>query len=282
MKKQIQPMSIGKYVMKAIGSSLFLLFPLGMTVQTSSNDSISRTVALDEVTIVASNVTRVDNHLVIYPNTQQKKSSNSGYGVLKRLMIPGMIVDTQSNKAEAMGMPVSFYINGQPADERDVRMLRPKDIAKIEYHDNSTGKYAKDQIVVNFILKEYKAGGYVQLDGLQTIGYTHGDYNLATTLNRKHTTYSVFAGANYFDVSNNRTGMVEHYALPGQPVDRTSGSDEAYSKHSEYVQFRLQRQKAGRYIVGKLSLINNASPRSEVAGTVRTGDEVSAFTTSTD
>lgn len=63
-------MSIGKYVMKAKGNSLFLLFPFGMTAQTSSNDSISRTVALDEVTIVASNVTRVDNHLVIYPNTQ--------------------------------------------------------------------------------------------------------------------------------------------------------------------------------------------------------------------
>lgn len=117
---------------------------------------------------------------------------------MKRLMIPGMIVNTQSNKAEAMGMPVSFYINGQPADERDVRMLRPKDIAKIEYHDNPTGKYAKDQIVVNFILKVYKAGGYVQLDGMQTIGYTHGDYNLATSLNRKHTTYFCICRSQFF------------------------------------------------------------------------------------
>lgn len=270
-----------KNIKKYIGAIL-LFIPIDTIAQSQSTDTITKNISLGEVTIVADNVSRIGNHLVIYPNVQQKKSANSGYGVLKRLMIPGMIVDTQSNKAEAMGMPVSFYINGQPADEKDVRMLRPKDIAKIEYHDNPTGKYAKDQIVVNFILKEYKAGGYVQLDGLQTIGYTHGDYNLATTLNRKLITYSVFAGANYFDVGNNRTGMAEHYALPGQPVDRTSSSDEAYSKHSEYVQFRLQHQKAERYIVGKLSLINNASPRSEVAGTVRTGDEASTFTTSTD
>lgn len=270
-----------KNIKKYIGAIL-LFIPIDTIAQSQPTDTITKNISLEEVTIVADNVSRIGNHLVIYPNVQQKKSANSGYGVLKRLMIPGMIVDTQSNKAEAMGMPVSFYINGQPADEKDVRMLRPKDIAKIEYHDNPTGKYAKDQIVVNFILKEYKAGGYVQLDGLQTIGYTHGDYNLATTLNRKHITYSVFAGANYFDVGNNRTGMAEHYALPGQPVDRTSSSDEAYSKHSEYVQFRLQHQKAERYIVGKLSLINNDSPRSEVAGTVRTGDEASTFTTSTD
>lgn len=270
-----------KNIKKYIGAIL-LFIPIDTIAQSQPTDTITKNISLEEVTIVADNVSRIGNHLVIYPNVQQKKSANSGYGVLKRLMIPGMIVDTQSNKAEAMGMPVSFYINGQPADEKDVRMLRPKDIAKIEYHDNPTGKYAKDQIVVNFILKEYKAGGYVQLDGLQTIGYTHGDYNLATTLNRKHITYSVFAGANYFDVGNNRTGMAEHYALPGQPVDRTSSSDEAYSKHSEYVQFRLQHQKAERYIVGKLSLINNDSPHSEVAGTVRTGDEASTFTTSTD
>ncbi len=271
-----------KYIFQILTGCLLLSYPFSMTAQTSPNDSISRTVALDEVTVVASNVIRVDNHLVIYPNAQQKKSANSGYGVLKRLMIPGMIVDTQSNKAEAMGMPVSFYINGQPADEKDIQMLRPKDIAKIEYHDNPTGKYAKDKIVVNFIPKQYKTGGYVQLDGLQTIGYTHGDYNLATTLNREHTTYSVFAGANYFDVGNNRTGMSEHYALPDRPIDRISSSDEAYSRHSEYVQFRLQHQKAGRYIVGKLSLINNASPRSEIAGTVRTDDAASTFTTTTD
>lgn len=260
-----------KNTIKYIGT-IMLFIPVDIIAQSHPTDTITKNVSLEEVTIVADNVSRIGNHLVIYPNVQQKKSANSGYGVLKRLMIPGMIVDTQSNKAEAMGMPVSFYINGQPADEKDVRMLRPKDIAKIEYHDNPTGKYAKDQIVVNFILKEYKAGGYVQLDGLQTIGYTHGDYNLATILNRKHTTYSVFAGANYFDVGNNRTGMAEHYVLPGQTVDRTSGSGEAYSRHSEYVQFRFQRQKAGRYIVGKLSLINNAFPRSEVAGTVRMGD----------
>lgn len=88
-----------KYIFQILTGCLLLSYPFSMTAQTSPNDSISRTVALDEVTVVASNVIRVDDHLVIYPNTQQKKSANSGYGVLKRLMKPGMIVDTQSDKA---------------------------------------------------------------------------------------------------------------------------------------------------------------------------------------
>ncbi len=265
-----------------ICSCLSFLFPHGMIAQTQTNDSISKTVDLGEVTIVASNASRVDNYLVIYPNSQQKRSSNSGYGVLKRLMIPGMIVDIQSNTAEAMGMPVSFYINGQQADAKDIRMLRPKDIEKIEYHDNPTGKYAKDKIAVNFILKQYRAGGYLQVDGLQTVGYTHGDYNIATTVNRKHTTYSLFAGANYVDVKDNKSNMFEQYSLPEQSINRSSASDEDYSRHSEYVQFRLQHQKAGRYIVGKLSLINDATPDSEIAGTIQENGHTSTFMTSTD
>lgn len=201
-----------KYMSRIIMGCFLLSCPFCMIAQTLSNDSVSRTIALDEVTIVASNVSRVDNHLVIYPNSQQKKSTNSGYGVLKRLMIPGMIIDTRSNRAEAMGMPVSFYINGQQADSKDIQMLRPKDIEKIEYHDNPTGKYAKDKIAVNFILKQYKTGGYLQMDGLQTIGYTHGDYNIATTVNRNNTTYSLFAGSDYFNVKDNHNHMAESYA----------------------------------------------------------------------
>lgn len=271
-----------KYMSRIIMGCFLLSCPFCMIAQTLSNDSVSRTIALDEVTIVASNVSRVDNHLVIYPNSQQKKSTNSGYGVLKRLMIPGMIIDTRSNRAEAMGMPVSFYINGQQADSKDIQMLRPKDIEKIEYHDNPTGKYAKDKIAVNFILKQYKTGGYLQMDGLQTIGYTHGDYNIATTVNRNNTTYSLFAGSDYFNVKDNHNHMAETYALPGQSVERFSTSDEDYSRHSEYVQFRLQHQKAGRYVVGKLSFIHKNTPRENMAGTVESVGHASNFAMYTD
>lgn len=252
------------------------------TKSSEPNDSISRSIQLDEVTIVASNVSRVDNHLVIYPNTQQKKSSNSGYTVLKRLMIPGFIIDSQSNTTEAMGMPVSFYINGQQADSKDIQMIRPKDIEKIEYHDNPSGKYAKDKIAVNFILKQYKTGGYFQVDGLQTIGYTHGDYNIATSVNHNNTTYSLFAGSDYYNVSDNMSNISENCILSNQSIDRLSNSVEDYSRHSEYLQFRFQHQKAGRYIVGKLSLINKNTPRNKVDGAVQTVNNSSDFTMSTD
>ena len=76
------------------------------------------------------------------------------------------------------------------------------------------------------------------LDGLQTIGYTHGDYNLATTLNQKHTTYSVFAGANYFDVSNNQTEMAEFYCPTNQSTGQT-----VPMKPIPICAFRLQHQK---------------------------------------
>ena len=88
----------------------------------------------------------MDDHLLIYPNKQQKGHSNNGYGVLKNLMIPGLSVNTQSHNVEMMGMQASLYINGQECDSKEIQMIRPRDIEKIEFYDAPSGKYAKDKI----------------------------------------------------------------------------------------------------------------------------------------
>lgn len=69
MNKYRPYMDKRKYMSRIVMGCFLLSCPFCMIAQTLSNDSVSRTIALDEVTIVvASNVSRVDNHLVIYPN----------------------------------------------------------------------------------------------------------------------------------------------------------------------------------------------------------------------
>ena len=124
---------------------IFIVFSVEIIAQEVS-DSIRKTIFLDEVVVTASNITRMDDHLLIYPNKQQKGHSNNGYGVLKNLMIPGLSVNTQSHNVEMMGMQASLYINGQECDSKEIQMIRPRDIEKIEFYDAPSGKYAKDKI----------------------------------------------------------------------------------------------------------------------------------------
>lgn len=60
-------------------------------------------------------------------------------------------------------------------------------------------------------------------------------------------------------------------ARPTSP--RTNSSNEAYSNMC----IPLAAPEGERYIIGKLSLINNVSPRSEMGGTIRTDDEIFTF-----
>lgn len=240
---------------------IFIVFSVEIIAQEVS-DSIRKTIFLDEVVVTASNITRMDDHLLIYPNKQQKGHSNNGYGVLKNLMIPGLSVNTQSHNVEMMGMQASLYINGQECDSKEIQMIRPRDIEKIEFYDAPSGKYAKDKIAINFVLKQYEYGGYLQLDGLQTVGYTHGDYNVAGGFSKGNTTFNLYMGANYEDVENsNETIGVEHYDLLENDVCRELDSYTDSKKHSEYVQLRVQNKKGGRYLVGKFSLVNNSIPK---------------------
>lgn len=188
-----------------------LMAAVPVFAQNTGKDSIVSTKALDDVVVSASNISRVGDHLVIYPNSQQRKHAVNGFGVLENLNIPGLIIDAKSNQVDVMGLQAALYLNGQECDIREIQMLRPRDIEKIEYHDAPSGKYAKDKLVVNFITKQYRYGGYVQADGLQAMGYDHGDYNVATNYVKGNNSYTVFAGANYSHVDGTETWNNENY-----------------------------------------------------------------------
>lgn len=71
------------------------------------------------------------------------------------------------------------YILRSEYHSREVRQLRPVDVLKVQYMESPTGKYAGNNVALNFILKKRNSGDYIAQDDTQRIGYTNGDYNLA-------------------------------------------------------------------------------------------------------
>ena len=144
----------------------------------ADNDSlIAKSDTLGEITVMAAPVTRYDDHLLLYPTKEQRRHASNGFDVMKNMMIPGVDVDAKGGSISAFGAKATIYVNGLPADVNDIRMMRPKDIERIEYYDVPTGKYSRDKLAVNFVAKEYRYGGYVMADASQTIGFNSGNYN---------------------------------------------------------------------------------------------------------
>lgn len=140
-------------------------------------DSI-KTQELKEVVVNASYLTREDDHISAIPTKEQRKHAVSGYDLLRNLMIPGISVNRTTGSVTTPAGTATLYIDGREVDFREVQSLRPKDIARVEYFDIPTGKYAKDAAAINFVLRTLNNGGYTQLDAMQGLGYLNGDYNL--------------------------------------------------------------------------------------------------------
>ena len=64
--------------------------------QNIGKDTIVSSKVLQDVVVSASNISRIGDHLVIYPNSQQRKHAVSGFGVLENLNIPGLMIDSKS------------------------------------------------------------------------------------------------------------------------------------------------------------------------------------------
>ena len=64
----------------------------------------------------------------------------------------------------------------------------------MEYYDIPTGKYAKDRAVLNYVVKNYTAGGYTQLEALQTVGFLRGDYNIISKYSFNNYNANIWAG----------------------------------------------------------------------------------------
>lgn len=122
----------------------------------SEPDSIkasNHTKELNEVVVTASYLTREDDHILAVPTKEQRKHAVTGYDLLQNLMIPGISVDRATGSVTTPAGAATLYIDGREADFREVQSLRPKDIARVEYFDIPTGKYANDMSAINFVLK---------------------------------------------------------------------------------------------------------------------------------
>lgn len=154
----------------------------------------SDNVILNEVVVKGSSYVRKTDHVLVIPDKQQVKHAGTGYDLLYNLMIPSLEVNKRTGKVSTFGGEVALYINGEKAEYEEVQNLRPRDIKNIEYYDTPTGKYADDVASINYITKERTSGGYVSLDGKQTIGYLMGNYNIGTKLMHGNNSYSVLGG----------------------------------------------------------------------------------------
>ena len=197
---------------------------------------------LDEVVVKASYLTREDDHILAIPTKEQRKHAVTGYDLLNNLMIPGVSVERSTGSVTTPSGAATLYIDGRKVDFREVQSLRPKDIARVDFFDVPTGKYAKDAYAINIVMKPLDNGGYTQLDASQGAGYLNGDYNLVSKFVTGTKSLNIWAG---YSLENPKSSMNENevFNFPDYQLNRQQFYNNAGNRHTEeYVQASISNR----------------------------------------
>lgn len=226
-----------------------------ITLSTSSRE-------LKEVTVTARNIQRVDDHLQIIPDKISVKHSASGFQLLQNIMLPGVSVDTWSGAVSLFGKGVSLYVDGEPADAKIIRNIKPKDVEKIEFHDVPSGRYAGQYAVINFITSQPRSGGYVTLDMAEKVGYYNGDYNGFAKVAKDNVSFYTYLGygSGYTGFTESRTN--QRFDLTSGTVGRENLNHSRGRSTPAYGQFRTVYRTPKTILSGTFALVGSKS-RSE-------------------
>ena len=227
----------------------------------------SNSIALKDVVVRGSSITRKDTHLQIIPDKQIYKHTNNGYDLLYDLMIPNLQIDRQKGAVTTIGGTVTLYIDGRKVEYREVKGLKSKDILKVEYYDVPTGKYAGDYASINIITRPMTTGGYISVDGTQQLAYQEGDYNLAAKVAHGSTSFTIFGGYNRLHYDADKIEREEFFHFDNNEISRSYSSYEGVNKQNqEYVQLNILTKKKKYMLSEKLSLVRKECPIDQIDG----------------
>jgi hypothetical protein len=123
------------------------------------------------------------------------------------LQIPRIVVNPADNTVKTLAnQDVQLRINGIEASNSEVMAINPKDVIRIEYHDQPGVRFNGAAAVINYIVKHRDTGGNLMLNasnGVTMPGW--GEYHLSGKVNFGKSSFSLMTHYSPRDIYWTRT-----------------------------------------------------------------------------
>ncbi len=206
------------------------------TAQTESNDTLQikpSDFVLQEVTVQSKNVIQKVDRQILLPNKEQRKAASDGISLLQNLQIPRIVISPIDNSVKTLSdESVQLRINGVEASTADVKAINPKDIIRVEYHDQPGVRYNGAAAVVDYIVKHRDTGGSLLLAG--TNGLTLpgiGNYYLAGKVHFGKSSLQAIATYAPYDIYWTRTNNETYHFSTGKIENNEVGEPTHYKTY---------------------------------------------------
>ena len=172
------------------------VYAVTMTAQTNAADTVATdqvSFDIEEVVVTSENTIQKADKQILLPNREQREASHDGISLLQNLQIPRIVVNPTDNTVKTLAnQDVQLRINGIEASNSEVMAINPKDVIRIEYHDQPGVRYNGAAAVINYIVKHRDTGGNLMLNasnGVTMPGW--GEYHLSGKVNFGKSSFSL-------------------------------------------------------------------------------------------
>lgn len=205
--------------------------PIGMSLTVIGNTNLGTiemneaSTELSEVVVEGDAVIQKVDRQILLPNKEQLGASSDGMSLLQNLQIPRIVVNPTDNTVKTLAnQDVQLRINGIEASNSEVMAINPKDVIRIEYHDQPGVRYNGAAAVINYIVKHRDTGGNLMLNasnGVTMPGW--GEYHLSGKVNFGKSSFSLLTHYSPRDVYWTRTNAETYNFSTGTIENREVG-----------------------------------------------------------
>ena len=188
---------------------------------------------LGEVVVESQAIIQKVDRQILLPSKEQMQASSDGVSLLQNLQIPRIVISPIDNSVKTLSdESVQLRINGVEASTADVKAINPKDIIRIEYHDQPGVRYNGAAAVVDYIVKHRDTGGSFMLAG--TNGLTLpgiGNYYLAGKVHFNKSSLQAIASYAPYDIYWTRTNNETYNFSTGKIENNEVGEPTRYKTY---------------------------------------------------
>ena len=205
--------------------------PIGMSLAVNGNIHLGTiemneaSTELGEVVVEGDAVIQKVDRQILLPNKEQLGASSDGMSLLQNLQIPRIVVNPTDNTVKTLAnQDVQLRINGIEASNSEVMAINPKDVIRIEYHDQPGVRFNGAAAVINYIVKHRDTGGNLMLNasnGVTMPGW--GEYHLSGKVNFGKSSFSLLTHYSPRDVYWTRTNAETYNFSTGTIENREVG-----------------------------------------------------------
>lgn len=188
---------------------------------------------LSEVVVESQAIIQKVDRQILLPSKEQMQTSSDGVSLLQNLQIPRIVISPIDNSVKTLSdESVQLRINGVEASTSDVKAINPKDIIRVEYHDQPGVRYNGAAAVVDYIVKHRDTGGSLMLagtNGLTLLGI--GNYYLAGKVHFGKSSLQAVATYAPYDIYWTRTNNETYHFLTGKIENNEVGEPTRYKTY---------------------------------------------------